>query len=122
MNHKMNTYTIYIPTESGKMGIDTKHVVYVEAVNDFSRIILNNNEPLNLLLTIDEVEQLLFDQGFFRFNYKHLVNLRYVQMIFTRDASKVILENGKSIFVSQSRREELFENLKKVFDLEEVID
>jgi len=117
----MNTYTIYIPTERGKMGIDTKHIVYVEAEKDFSRIILNNNESLTLLLTIDEVEQLLFDKGFFRFNYKSLVNLRYVQMIFTRDASKVVLENGKEVFVSQNRREELFESLKKVFNLHEIV-
>ncbi|MEE4197103.1 MAG: LytTR family DNA-binding domain-containing protein [Bacteroidales bacterium] len=116
----MKTCTTYMPTERGKMGIDTKYIIYVEAARDFSRVILNNNESLNLLLTIDEVEQLLYDQGFFRFNYKHLVNLRYVQMIFTRDASKVILENEKEIFVSQSRREALFENLKKVFDLQEV--
>ena len=117
----MNTYTIYMPTENGKMGINAQHIIYVEAVKDFSRIILNNNERLNLLLTIDEVEQLLFDQGFFRFNYKYLVNLRYVQMIFPRDASKVILENGKEIFVSQSRKENLFKNLRKVFDLQESI-
>jgi len=117
----MNTYTIYIPTERGKMGIDTKHIMYVESERDFSRIVLNNNESLSLLLTIDEVEQLLFDKGFFRFNYKLLVNLRYVQMIFTRDASKVVLENGREIFVSQSRREELFESLKKVFNLHEMI-
>jgi hypothetical protein len=42
-------------------------------------------------------------------------------MIFTRDASKVILENGKEIFVSQSRKENLFESLRKVFDLQECI-
>jgi len=117
----MNTYTIHMPTENGKMSINAQHIIYVEAVKGFSRIILNNNESLNLLLTIDEVEHLLFDQDFFRFNHKHLVNLRYVQMIFTRDASKVILENGKEIFVSQSRKENLFESLRKVFDLQECI-
>lgn len=116
----MKTYNIYVPTEKGKMGIDIKHIMYIESVYDLSRIVFNNHEKLELLLTIDEVEQLLFDQGFFRFNYKYLVNLRYVQMIFPHDASKVILENGKEIFVSQSRREELFESLKKVFDLQEV--
>lgn len=117
----MNTYTIYMPTEKGKMGINAQHIIYVEAFKDFSRIILNNNDRLNLLLTIDEVEQLLFDQGFFRFNQKHLVNLRYVQMIFPHDASKVILENGKEIFVSQSRKDNLFESLRKVFDLQEYV-
>jgi two-component system LytT family response regulator len=110
-----------MPTEKGKMGINAQHIIYVEAFKDFSRIILNNNDRLNLLLTIDEVEQLLFDQGFFRFNQKHLVNLRYVQMIFPHHASKVILENGKEIFVSQSRKDNLFESLRKVFDLQEYV-
>lgn len=117
----MNTYNIYVPTEKGKMGIDIKHITFIESVRDFSRIVFNNNEKLELLLTLDEIEQLLFDQGFFRFNYKYLVNLRYVHLIFPGDASKVILENGKEIFVSQSRREELFENLRKVFDLQEIV-
>ena len=117
----MNTYNIYVPTKKGKMGIDIKHIMFIESVNDFSRIVFNNHEKLELLLTIDEIEQLLFDQGFFRFSYKYLVNLKYVQLIFPSDASKVILENGKEIFVSQSRREELFESLKKVFDLQEIV-
>lgn len=117
----MNTYNIYVPTEKGKMGIDIKHIMFIESVRDFSRIVFNNNEKLEIILTLDEVEQLVFDQGFFRFNYKYLVNLRYVHLIFPGDSSKVILENGKEIFVSQSQREELFESLMKVFDLQEII-
>ena len=49
------------------------------------------------------------------------MNLKYVQVVFPLDASKVILENGEEIFVNKEKKEDLFESLKQVFELQEVI-
>ena len=117
----MSTYNIYVPTEKGKMKIDCSQILYIETSLQFSRLTLINNEKIELLLTISEIEHLLFDQGFFRFNNKYLVNLRYVEVVFPSDASKVVLENGKEIFVNHNKKDELFENLRQVFDLYELV-
>ena len=117
----MSTYNIYVPTEKGKMKIDCSQILYIETSFQCSRITLINNEKIGLLLTISEIEHLLFDQGFFRFNNKYLVNLRYVEVVFPSDASKVVLENGKEIFVNHNKKDELFENLRKVFNLQETV-
>lgn len=117
----MSTYNIYIPTEKGKKKIESNEILYVETSMQLSRAVLVNNEKLELLLTIGEVEHLLFNQGFFRFNHKYLVNLNYVQAVFPSDASKVILENGKEIFVNHNKRDELFESLKQVYELHETV-
>lgn len=117
----MSTYNIYIPTEEGKRKIDCSHLLYVETSLQFSRAIFVNNETLEILLTIKEMEHLLAEQGFFRFNNKYIVNLKYVQIVFPSDASKVILENGKEIFVDYNRKDELFENLLQIYDLHELV-
>ena len=117
----MSTYNIYVPTEKGKMKIDCGQILYIESSLQFSRLTFVNNENLELLLTLSEMEHLLFDQGFFRFNNKYLVNLRYVEVVFPSDASKVVLENGKEIFVNHNKKDELFENLRQVYELHELV-
>ncbi len=114
-------YHIYVPTEKGKMKIDCNQILYVATSLQFSRVTFINEEKLELLLTINEVDHLLFNQGFFRFNNKYLVNLRYVEVVFPKDASKVVLENGKEIFVNHNRKDDLFESLKQVYDLHELV-
>lgn len=116
----MSTYNIYVPTEKGKMKIDCSQILYIESSLQFTRITFVNNEILELLLTMSETEHLLFNQGFFRFNNKYLVNLRYVEVVFPSEASKVVLENGKEIFVNHNKKEELFESLRQVYELHEI--
>ncbi|MFC2096599.1 LytR/AlgR family response regulator transcription factor [Bacteroidota bacterium] len=117
----MSTYSIYIPTENGKAKIDSSQILYIEASLQLTRITLVDNKELQALLTITEIEHLLFNQGFFRFNNKYLVNLRYVEVVFPHDASKVVLENGKEIFVKHNKRDELFDSLRQVYDLHELV-
>lgn len=117
----MRDYNIYIPTTEGREVINCNDIMYAESEFDYSRIVFKNEGILEVLLSISELEYILKKHGFFRFNNRNLVNLRYVQVIFPLDASKVILENGKEIFVNQNKKESLFNSLKEVFDLQEVI-
>jgi DNA-binding LytR/AlgR family response regulator len=114
-------YHIYVPTEKGKTKIDCSKILYVESSLQFTRVTFTNEEKLQLLLTINEVDHLLFNQGFFRFNNKYLVNLQYVEVVFPKDASKVVLENGKEIFVDHNKKDDLFESLKQVYDLHALV-
>lgn len=117
----MSNYNIYVPTEKGKMKIDCSQILYIESSLQFARITFKSEEKLELLLTMSETEHMLFNQGFFRFNNKYLVNLRYVEVVFPTDASKVVLENGKEIFVNHNKKDELFESLKQVYELHELV-
>ena len=117
----MSNYNISIITEKGRMKLDCNQVIYVEASLQSSKLTLINNKTVELLLTISEIEHLLLNQGFFKFNNKLLVNLKYVEVVFPSNASKVILENGKEIFVNHDKREKLFEKLKQVYDLQETV-
>ena len=117
----MSAYNIYVPTENGKIKIDCSKILYLETSLQFTRATLADNETIEILLTINEIEQLLSDQGFFRFNNNAIVNLKFVQIVFPSDASKVILENGKEIFVNYNKKDELFEHLRQVYDLYELV-
>ena len=119
-NKEMRNDIIYLLTDSDKIEVNCDEILYVENSLQFSRIIFLNEEKLETLMTIDEVENLLTDKGFFRFNNKYLVNLRFVQAVIPSDASKVILENGKEIFVSHNKKDELFKSLRIVYELHEL--
>lgn len=117
----MSSYCIYIPTDTGRVKIEANQILYIESVVGLSKVILTSGTELNVLLTVSEMEHLLFNQGFFRFNHNCLVNLLHVEVIFPHNASKVVLENGKEIFVNHNKRDELFESLREVYELHELV-
>lgn len=113
----MNKDTINAEAEKKTVKQYCNQIIYIEASKQLSRVILVNNKTFDLLLSISEIEHLLLGQGFFKFNNKILVNLKYIQVVFPSNASKVIMDNGKEIFVDYDKREELFENLNQVYEL-----
>lgn len=117
----MSRYSINVITESGRKTIESNQIMYIETSLQFSRVTLTNNETIELLLTIAEVEYLLSKQGFFKLNDKFILNLNNIEVVFPSNASKIIMENGKEVFVNFNRREELFENLKEVYQLHELV-
>lgn len=117
----MNNYNISVLTEKGKKTIDTSNILYVEASLQFSRVTLVNNDTVELLLTVPEIEYMLLNQGFYRLSSRVIVNLKFVEVVFPSNASKIIMEDGKEFFVNYTKREELFENLREVYELHELV-
>ncbi len=117
----MGKYNILIPTEKGEIAVDSKQVIYVEADIHQVQVVLIDDQRIPVRLSMNEMEYSLSKRGFFRFNRKYLVNLRYVEVVFPYNASKVVLENGKEIFVNHNKKDELFESLKEVYDLHELV-
>jgi len=117
----MNTYVIYVPTEFGKIKIDCSKIMFIERGEPFSKVYYENEKNAELFITINEAELLLFDQGFFRCNNDFLVNLRFVQLLFPANSSKIILESGKEITVEPDKRNEMFDKLCEVFEFYELV-
>jgi len=117
----MALFNLYLPTKNGKFGINFNHIQYFESLGDVNYMVLNNDEKIELLMDVDEIEQILWYQGFFRVTKNYLVNLKSIQLIFPDNAPKVVLENGKKIFVPQSRRKDLFKALESVYQLQETL-
>ncbi|MCG8411414.1 MAG: LytTR family transcriptional regulator DNA-binding domain-containing protein [Bacteroidales bacterium] len=113
-------YYINILTPEGKEKIDCNQLLYAESNFKFSRLILMNN-TINTLSSLQELESKLISQGFFRLNNNYIVNLKYVQLIFPSNSSKLIMENGMAISVDYSKREDLFHCLRKVYELHELV-
>jgi len=118
---KMKTFTIYLPTKQGKFGTELKKILYFENSGDTDYMVLNDEEKIELIMDVDEIEQMLWSQGFFRVTKSYLVNLAKIQLIFPGNAPKIVLENGKEIFVPESKRTELFKALESVYQLQETL-
>ncbi|OFX84539.1 MAG: hypothetical protein A2W99_14860 [Bacteroidetes bacterium GWF2_33_16] len=117
----MKKFNIFLPTKKGKFGTDLKHVLYFESLGDSDYMVLNNDEKIELLMDVDELEQMLWYHGFFRITKNYLINLESVQLIFPGNNPKIVLENGKEIFVPQNRRTELFKSLEVVYQMQETL-
>jgi len=108
---------IYIPLQDGIRTLIPDEIIYLETYNNITVLYYKSGETENIEYTVGDIEMILFDKGFFRFNYKCIVNLKYVQMVLPDNSSKVILENGKEIFVTQNRRAELYKSLEKMYEM-----
>ncbi|MGE0090400.1 MAG: LytR/AlgR family response regulator transcription factor [Bacteroidales bacterium] len=117
----MKNFNICLPVKKGKIEVNLNQILYFESLADTDYMVLTSNEKIELIMNVEEIEQILWSQGFFRISKNYLVNLTLVQIIFPADAPKVVLENGKEIFVPQSRRNELFKALESVCQLEETL-
>jgi DNA-binding LytR/AlgR family response regulator len=117
----MKNFNIYLPTKKGKVGANLRQILYFESLGNTDYMVLTNNEKIELIMNVEEIEQILWSQGFFRISTNYLINLTLVQVIFPGNAPKVVLDNGKEIFVPQSRRDDLFKALECVYQLNETL-
>jgi DNA-binding LytR/AlgR family response regulator len=117
----MKNLKICLPVKKGKIEVNLNQILYFESLGYNDYMVLKNNEKIELTMNVEEIEQILWSQGFFRISKNYLVNLTLVQIIFPSDAPKVVLDNGKEIFVPQSKRNELFKALESVCHLEETL-
>lgn len=111
----MKSFNMYLPTVKGKVGVNLNQVLYFETLGRKDYMILKNEERIELMMYVDDIEQILWSQGFYRITRNFLVNLASVQLIFPGNAPKVVLENGKEIFVPQNHRTELFKALEAAY-------
>lgn len=111
----MKSFNMYLPTIKGKIGVNLNHILYFESLGVNEYMILKNEERIELLMNVDDIEQILWSQGFYRVTRNYLVNLTCVQLIFPGNAPKIVLENGKEIFVPQNHRTELFKALEAAY-------
>jgi len=103
---------ITIPQQDGFEVLETAHILYCKADDNYTEIYLNNNKKKLVSKTLKYFEEVLKDSGFARVHKSFLVNVNEVTKYKKGKGGHVVLSNGKAIMVSASKKSNLLSYFK----------
>lgn len=96
-----------VSTMYGMEFIDTGDILFVEAEGNYSKLKLKNGKQLLMSKKIKELEEQLPSQNFLRIHHSYLANVYYIRQYFKGRGGHIVLDDGSSLPVSPSRKEDL---------------
>ena len=102
---------IAIPGQHGVSFIDLNEIVYVEASNNYSKLILTDGRRFLISKTLKDVQEVLEEEHFLRVHRQYIINLNHVKQ-FNRNEGVLTMTNGDNIPVARNQKEHLTEKYK----------
>ena len=102
---------IAIPGQHGLSFIDLNEIVYVEASNNYSKLILTDGRHFLISKTLKDVQEVLEEEHFLRVHRQYIINLNHVKQ-FNRNEGVLTMTNGDNIPVARNQKEHLTEKYK----------
>lgn len=97
---------IAVPTSNGTEFISVDEILYLSAERSYCNIQLTNNKNILVSKSLNEIEELLPPDNFFRIHKSHTVNLAYVKKHIKTDGGVVELSEGTKLYISRSKKDE----------------
>jgi two-component system LytT family response regulator len=99
---------IAVPGSNGVLFIDFNDILYVEASNNYSKIILSDERQFTISKTLKDVQDVLEERHFLRVHRQYIINLNCLKQ-FNRNESILTMNNGKAIPIARDKKERLME-------------
>jgi len=103
---------IAFPTFEGIEFVALKDINYCQSDNNYTYVYLLDGTHLLISKTLRHVEEMICDYQFFRVHNSYIVNLDYIKKFVKGDGGYLLMQDGKHISVSRSKKGELI----KLFD------
>ncbi|MES2328292.1 MAG: LytTR family DNA-binding domain-containing protein [Bacteroidota bacterium] len=97
---------IAISGQNGILFIDPREIIYGEASNNYTRIIISNGKTLVISKTLKDVQDVLEDSHFLRIHRQYIINLNCVTH-FNRNDSIITMSNQIELPVARNQKEKL---------------
>ena len=105
---------IMLPTMEGFEIINIKSIMYCEAVDNFTRFLLDEGQPpLLICRTLKYFEDVLKDHRFIRVHRSYLINPEYVIRYSKGKGGYVTMKNSKELEVSPNKKREFLEAFER---------
>jgi two-component system, LytTR family, response regulator len=98
-----------IPSQNGVSFIEIKDILYAEASNNYTKIVLLSGQEHLITKTLKDVQDVLEDLHFLRIHRQFIVNLNCIKQFFRGDNMYIVMENNINIPVARSHKEKLVE-------------
>lgn len=109
-----NFSKIVVHVQDGYEVIDINNIIYIEALDSYTKLRLVGNISYVASRSLKEYEEILSEKGFYRVHKSYLVNLRHMMKIIKGVAPSVVMTNGACIPVSTRKKDVFFTELKEV--------
>ena len=98
---------IALPTQSGLQFIVVAKIMYCLSDSNYTEIHLEDGSQYLVSKTLKDIESLLPSQFFIRIHHSHLINTQKISRYVRGDGGYVVMDDGKNLNVSRSRKEAL---------------
>ena len=102
---------IAIPGQNGVSFIDLNEIVFVEASNNYSKLVLTDRRIFLVSKTLKDVQEVLEEEHFLRVHRQYVINLNHVKQ-FNRNEGVLTMTNGEHIPVARNQKEHLIEKYR----------
>jgi len=102
---------IAIPGQNGVSFIDLNEIVFVEASNNYSKLVLTDKRIFLISKTLKDVQEVLEEEHFLRVHRQYVINLNHVKQ-FNRNEGVLTMVDGEHIPVARNQKEHLIEKYK----------
>jgi len=102
---------VVLPTRDGYEFLEPVSINYCKADGAYTAIVLTDGKSLLVSKALGEMEHSLPAADFMRIHHSVIINMRHVSQFRKSDGSYVIMENGVSLHVARSRKQELLARL-----------
>lgn len=109
-----NFSKIVVHVADGYDIVDITKIMYIEALDSYSKIKLTGNVTYVASRSLKEFEELLTEKGFYRVHKSYLINVRHMIKIVKGVGASIIMTDGASIPISARKKDVFFEELKGV--------
>ena len=103
------TSKIAIPGQNGVTFIEINDIVFAEASNNYTKLVLLNKQQHIISKTLKDVQDVLEARQFLRVHRQYIINLNHVKQFFRGDNMYVVMDNGENIPVARSQKDKLVE-------------
>lgn len=102
---------IAIPGQHGVSFIDLNEIIYAEASNNYSKLILTDGRHFLISKTLKDVQEVLEEEHFLRVHRQYIINLNHVKQ-FNRNEGVLTMSNGDHVPVARNQKEHLMEKYR----------
>lgn len=110
--------TIVVNDIRGAMFLETKSIVRIEAVSNYSTLHLSDGRRITVSKVLKQFENLLKAHGFARIHRSHLVNSTWIQL-YHAGRGELTMKNNETINVSRRKKGQVKKIFIKSFGLPE---
>jgi two-component system LytT family response regulator len=101
-------------TLEGLIMVNADDILYCESDSAYCKLIFTDGKSLLLSRTLKDVEEALQSDHFCRIHHSYLINLNYIQKYIKGEGGEVVMNNGASLPVSRTRKQDFLKLLEKI--------
>ncbi|MES2328291.1 MAG: LytTR family DNA-binding domain-containing protein [Bacteroidota bacterium] len=102
---------IAISSQNGILFLELNEIMYGEASNNYTKIIVTDGRTLIISKTLRDVQRVLEQSHFLRIHRQYIINLNYVTH-FNRNDSIVTMDNLTTLPVARNQKDRLIEKYR----------